>query len=428
MNQQKNGKEWVSRLRAQVTCPHCWTIFPVENVLWIAGAPDLMGDSRLGESEKQRFLPIQFDVRGNAVDLKGFSCEKLACPHCHQYLPRPLLEMPPYFTSIVGAPASGKSYFLTSMIWALRKTLPNCFGTSFSDSDPGMNGKLHEYEAIHFMNDDPDATAKIEKTAVTGDLYNTVLINNQQIVFLQPFLFSLVQDQTPATGEKNSLALAVYDNAGESYLPVQGRDSTASPVTRHLAKSNCVFFTFDPLQDNRFRSLCTNETNDPQLRKETQEAFKKSPMRQEMVLGEMIKRTRDYNGLRYDEKYDKPIIVVVTKLDAWKELLPGFTFSPPWKEISEYQSVLQTQPILEVSRALRALLKKHLPEMVSMLDQFASDVTFIPVSATGTPPVYNEETGLWGFRMKDIKPVWVEVPVLFALAKTTKGLIPCTKF
>lgn len=415
-------------LQNQVTCPHCWTVFPVENTLWIAQAPEQMGDVRLGETEKQRFLPIQFDVHGNAVDLKGFSCEKQACPYCHLYLPHPLLEMPPFFTSIVGAPASGKSYFLTSMIWRLRRALPNVFGISFNDSDPGMNQKLHEYEATHFMNDDPNATAQIEKTQEQGDLYNTVLINNQRITYLQPFLFALSWRGREATAERSalpggSLSFTLYDNAGESYLPVSGRDTASLPVTRHLAHSDTLFFTFDPIQDNRFRTLCAKTTNDPQFQRETQDSFKKSPLRQEMVLAEMIKRTRSYMGMRYDEKYTKPIIIVMTKLDAWQQLLRGADFSPPWSRMSDGTVALKAKPIRAMSMHLKLLLREQIPEMISMLDQFATDVTFIPVSATGGPPVQNEQTGQWGFRMKDINPIWVEVPALYALARSVRGMI-----
>ncbi len=38
-----------------------------------------------------------------------------------------MLEMEPLFVSILGAPASGKSYFLTAMTWQLRRTLPTPF-------------------------------------------------------------------------------------------------------------------------------------------------------------------------------------------------------------------------------------------------------------------------------------------------------------
>ncbi len=35
--------------------------------------------------------------------------------------PAPMMEMEPLFLSILGAPASGKSYFLTAMTWQLRR-------------------------------------------------------------------------------------------------------------------------------------------------------------------------------------------------------------------------------------------------------------------------------------------------------------------
>ena len=51
-------------------------------------------------------------------------------------VPRALLEMKPVFLSILGAPASGKSYFLASMTWRLRQLLPRQFALNFGDADP----------------------------------------------------------------------------------------------------------------------------------------------------------------------------------------------------------------------------------------------------------------------------------------------------
>ena len=38
------------RLLKTVVCPHCWTSFPPEDVLWIAESPGLVGDMKLGET------------------------------------------------------------------------------------------------------------------------------------------------------------------------------------------------------------------------------------------------------------------------------------------------------------------------------------------------------------------------------------------
>ncbi len=66
----------------------------------------------------------------------------LACPKCHLPIPRAMLEMESLFISILGAPASGKSYFLTAMTWQLRQILPLNFKIAFTDADPESNRAL----------------------------------------------------------------------------------------------------------------------------------------------------------------------------------------------------------------------------------------------------------------------------------------------
>ena len=109
--------------RGDIICPHCWHKFDVEDFLYIARHQDLVGDSVLGPEAQQRFLPSKFTPEGHAIDSAGLSCPDMACPRCHLRIPRAAAEMPPLFASIVGAPASGKSYFLTSMMWELRKQM-----------------------------------------------------------------------------------------------------------------------------------------------------------------------------------------------------------------------------------------------------------------------------------------------------------------
>ena len=80
-------------LLRRTICPHCWTKFAPADVLWISSHSDLLGDPRLGREEQQRFLPTRFDLDGNALDAKGFACQRLACPKCHLPIPRALLEI-----------------------------------------------------------------------------------------------------------------------------------------------------------------------------------------------------------------------------------------------------------------------------------------------------------------------------------------------
>ncbi len=151
-------------IQVRVTCPHCWNAFPLDQTLWIAEHPDLVGDARLGADQPQRFLPTRFDLQGAALDARHFACHGLACPKCHLVVPRSLFEMAPEFFSILGAPACGTSYFLASMTWRLRKVLPKYFSLSFNDADPALNHLLHEYESLQFLNPKQDEFVTIEKT------------------------------------------------------------------------------------------------------------------------------------------------------------------------------------------------------------------------------------------------------------------------
>ena len=101
-----------TELQTQATCPNCWSSFNVEDVKWVAAHDSIIGDTRLGPDAQQRFLPTRFDLPGNAIDIRGMSCQDIACPACHLRIPRSTLYYRPFFVSIAGTPSCGKSFFL----------------------------------------------------------------------------------------------------------------------------------------------------------------------------------------------------------------------------------------------------------------------------------------------------------------------------
>ena len=413
----------------QLTCPHCWQVFATDRILWVSESPDLLGDSRLGEAAQKRFLPVKFNATAQAIDADGFACHRLACPNCHLEIPRPFLEMPPFFVSIVGAPAAGKSYFLTSMAWQLRKIMPKYFHFSFTDADPEMNLRLQQYESQQFLPGELDKIVTIEKTEVYGDNYNTVLLKGQQVAFPQPFAFTLVPAKShPRQGQsaKISRLLCLYDNAGESYLP--GEDSAVRPVTRHLGLSDAIFFLFDPTQDARFRSACQGRASDPQMiggAGSISDRIRRSPVRQESILAEMAKRVRSHRGFGIHEQQQPPLIIVMTKADAWSFLLERPFPVSVYRKVSDSELyAMKFSKIEETSVTVRNMMQRLIPEIVSAADQLSDDVTYIPVSATGCPPSVDPASGVLGFRPRDIKPIQIEAPLLCALAKLTRSIVP----
>ena len=412
---------------SRVRCPHCWQEYAPEESLWVAEHPDLLGDIRLGSDQPIRFLPSRFTAEGDALDPKGYRTSRLACPNCHLEVPRPLYQIPPLFFSILGAPASGKSYFLASMTWNLRQLLPNQFALSVNDTDAAANARLHEYEEMQFLNPNPDNLVSIAKTQVQGDLYDTVNMGEHSVTFPRPFMFTiqpLAKHPQYSNAKSVSRVMCLYDNAGESFLP--GQDTVSTPVTRHLALSRCLFFLFDPTQDPRFRRACEGKSDDPQMRSRSQRLAREATVRQDTILLEAINRVRKHAGLRDDELHQRPLIIVVTKWDAWKNLMPDVDNSLPFTTIRHGDddfTCLDVPKIEQVSKTLGNLLRKLTPEIVAAAEGFSSELTFIPVSATGISPEVDESTGSFGIRPRDIQPYWVEIPMLHALHRWSPGLV-----
>lgn len=413
-----------------IVCPHCWTTFPLEDALWIAESPALHGDMKLGEMERERFLPTEYDAQGFAVDAKGFPCREQACPHCHLPIPSAAFEAPTIFMSIVGAPASGKSYYLASSTWFLRKIFPKKFSLEFTDADPRMNQRLQEYETQQFLAED-DRLVKLEKTAEQGDLYNSVQFDDQVVTYPQPFIFRLApgfEHPNRKKIERLTKTICLYDNAGESYLPTKNSDSASNPVTRHLGKSDCVLFLFDPTQDARFRDAIEKQCEGRKPVAATFDAQRRSLVRQESIFAEATIRIRAARRMRSTDRFDRPLIVVVTKLDEWKDLIPSNEFrkSPISGAIYQGQEYcyLRLDKIQMISARVRSLLMRYTPEFVSAVENFAEEVVYIPVSAMGKSPEIDAKTHNVGFRAKDVEPIWIETPMLYALSKITQGIIP----
>ena len=93
-------------------CLHCWLKFDGNNILSIAVHPDLMGDEKLGPHAPMRFIPVEFNGDGEALDAFGLVALEKACPHCHNKLPQGFTELPHLVFSLVGAPCCGKNNYL----------------------------------------------------------------------------------------------------------------------------------------------------------------------------------------------------------------------------------------------------------------------------------------------------------------------------
>lgn len=407
-----------------IVCPNCWEKFSAAGVLFVSEHNDLYGDPLLGANEHTRFLPTRFTVEGDGIDARGITCTQLACPKCHLRIPRMLLRVPPFMISVLGTPSSGKSFYLSAMTWKLREHLPQKFMVRFDDVDTSANRVLAQNEEALFLGKNPDELTAlgdlIRKTELEGEQYNTVMHGSQPTRYLQPYLFYLhPQREHPNSAHSQDLSrlLVIYDNAGEHYLP--GADKIDSPVTRHLAQSKLLLFLFDPTQDQRFRQACRGQTADPQF------TATEKVSRQQLVLAEAADRVRKYANLRSLERYSRPLFVIVTKFDAWSNLLDGVDRTEPFiPSKSSDLHILDVPRVEEISRRLRKLLVELCPDIVNSAESFAEHVMYFPASAVGWQTEVNPANEKLSIRTRDTQPFGATVPLLYALGQFAAGLIP----
>ena len=394
-----------------VNCPHCWHKFELSKINFISKHLELIGDSVLGPEAQLRFLPTSFNEQGYAIDSKGMVCQDMACPNCHQKIPEAIIDLPATMFSIVGAPASGKSYYLAAMTWQLRHVLATQLDYSFSDTDASFNSVLNNYESILFLNRNADEYVALPKTELQGnDFSHQVMLNGISVDLPLPFIFTLgptTSNPNYSPGEESMRNIVLYDNAGEHFEP--GRDSITNLATQHLIHSSGIMFLYDPIKDSRMVSKCN--PLDPQVAQVSRGA------NQLILLNEMIARIKKYSGIKTNEKYYKPLIVIIPKYDAWREYFPYDLEQTPFLYYDEnnFTYSLEISQITNISFVTRDLLLETAPEVVSTCESFFSQVYFLPVSALGKIPEYDPVKDMIAVKPNDLTPIWTAVPMLLQL-------------
>lgn len=406
--------EYALRAHKRVTCPHCLCRFPSANTLWISKTEG--EDPLLGANQFKRFLPRRFTIDWQALDEEANPCSRLACPECHLELPRSIFNMQCSYWSMIGPPSTGKSYVLACMTHRLADLMTSHFALSFTAADVLFNSPLTETSDRLF---NEQRTVRIEKTQPGGDkrTTNTVRRNDRNVIYARPFVFEVKPSPrhfNADRGEALNRLLCWYDNAGEDFNPDRA-DTIENQAAAHLTKSQVLMYLFDPTQDAKFRKACESVSKDPQV---CDPRFVKTT-NQANILVESKNRINNVG----EANRKRPLFILVTKYDIWKGLLDVELSRNPWQRVDgNTYCELDLEYIEEISRRVKQLVWKHSPRVIGIAEEISDHVCFLPVSATGRAPVADERLGL-AFPSGEISPIWVEIPVLYALCRWYPGLI-----
>jgi hypothetical protein len=403
----------------KVVCPHCWSAFHSDKAMYISQHDELFGDPVLGDVPMR--IPageVHRSRDGSKIlDSKGWEMFERACPNCRLQVPLEMLSQRPKFISIVGAPGSGKTYFLTVMLHQLRKTLAKQFKYTLDLCDTHDKQLLVANEKKLFAALDPTTPVMLEKTQETGgDLYNTVKLNGVSVQLPKPFMLTIRSTNhggtMPVKGRQQAIVL--YDNAGESFY--FDKDSGQNRTTRHLGQSDAVLFAYDPLLESDMRVRLASVSRDPQVTTNARSA------RQLDFLTTAIQQIRRHSKTPQDQRLKASLAVCVQKFDVWRSLTdhcrnekgePVIDATSIEYFVEHGVAALDVTEINIVSQIVRSILVDVSPEFVSMAEANFIHVRYFPVSALGQSPKL--DGSFLKIAPLDLQPFRVDHPMLWLM-------------
>jgi hypothetical protein len=184
------------------------------------------------------------------------------------------------------------------------------------------------------------------------------------------------------------------------------------PGAQHVASAAGIIYLFDPFNSPEFRRAI-RETKDPQMEKPVVD-------QQDIILAEMRARIQVIRNLRPGEPIETPVAFVVGKSDVWLQLLNGKPLREPLRG-----GKLDLAALEENSRTVRELLHELCPAVVANAEALSTNVMFFFASSFGHTPLKIGPSEYVPDPAK-LRPVQVEMPLLWILSQVSPGLIAST--
>jgi hypothetical protein len=309
-------------------------------------------------------------VLSSLVDAYGNETTRRVCPHCHNDLPQSAAFAPSTVISVVGAPRSGKSAYLTSLIHSLKTVTPRHFQI-FCTPLNNETGRRFKYEY-----EDP----LIEN----GYLPSPAPKGKQQEPFVFTFSFT--------DGSKPEVNIAFFEMADERAAD----NDLMEMYDAYVRNSSGVMLLVDPLQ---LGSVSRRIISKNQMDYDT--AHTRDP-------ADALTRLTD----AYESRV--PTAVVVTKSDLLAALADdGDYFRPGSKMFTSFthKGVVNIDAIENIREEVEEFIAAAEPNLRNALTRRFAELGFFAVSALGARPDAIRQRGA------SFAPLRVDEPFLWLLYK-----------
>ena len=312
----------------------------------------------MGAEYHRRFIPQKWDANGIALDDFGIPSPDTACPHCHERLPAGFGEFKQYIYSIVGAPSSGKSYYLAILLKQLKRYLFHRFEISFMDQDPEYNIQINEVIQTLFSARSA-VEGRIIKTDMRGGITKASIEMGRKSIYLSRqcliFLRQMLRILTHRLFFTTMLASIFY------LLIAVLKSSRFCMWQKHPP-----IFLYDPLSNIDIRHSLSNVESDQLKRKSDLD-------QQPSILSQMNVKISRVLGKATSEKLETPLAILIGKCDLWHSLVPD------WDKLVDpigKKNVLHQDAVDLNSNIIRDFLNEYAPDIVATAERISRSEVF----------------------------------------------------
>ena len=214
--------------KRSIVCPYCFNVFTNDQVLYQCESVERTsdGDYRCGRETTSEYddywrgemllhrhiIPVSpkcslFGLGGVNLDpvrcdCCGYNSRRFVCPHCHNWLPSPMIEQGSEIISVIGGPSSGKTNYIVALMHELKRV---GYKIKLSIAPQEVYREGHKDESTAAMFKQMEQMLFKEKTCLVKTPENS---ERSRI----PWIFSLTNNKT-----QRSIYLVFYDTAGEHF-------------------------------------------------------------------------------------------------------------------------------------------------------------------------------------------------------------------
>ncbi len=278
---------------------------------------------------------------------------------------------------------------------------------SFTEGDTRENTAFREY-ASHLFGSPPDALVFLPKTP---PWFHSNLKDAEAVFVLTDHCRA-----SDPSGDSAQLTIRTYDQ-------YDGLEQQSRLFWKLLDATDGACLVVDPTCETGFAEACCTATSTGEHHAESVPSREGHPwfIWREDAQQEFLQTfARQIKASSAVTQRRKAIIVCLSKCDQWGHLIAEDQLPSPWcvKDSGTASEclILNADIVEAVSQRCRQLLVEHAPRLLAVLNglQQVCDIFFVPVSATGSGIAGTQDS--WSHRAGDIKPFWVEVPLLLAIA------------